>query len=144
MDLNYITSERWIHDSVLKEAELGLDVVTSAWRQQNDVGHFLIVWPEDEVLATDGSKINRAVSFDLSDDAEKNVRVFREALQVAKPYALLVVEEQDKKIRAVFETRHGTKSWVWPIHNNLAVGQASTKVDVNYVGLLWRPNKGQA
>jgi hypothetical protein len=143
----YIVSERWIHDDLLKKAEEGLRSLLPDWRKNGRIAPFLISWPAEDIRADDGSVVRGAVCYDLPEDAPKRLERVKEAVAVTQPYGLLLCEQLENEVCAIFETQHGAKSWHYPIERHgpdRVLGRVSTTTDVRHIGLLWRPAKAEA
>lgn len=142
MGLNYYTSERFIHDNLIREAERGLHIISDWWRRERRVPPFLITWPKDTVTCDDGSKVEDKFFFDLPDDPSSWKDLVELAAKKTKAYALLLATQRENEVRVVFESRHGTKSWHFAITRHgpdKILEDPNSKTDECSVGLLWKP-----
>jgi hypothetical protein len=143
-DISYITSERFIHDDLVLEAEMGLGSLYETWAKQSHVSPFLLVWPSHPVMFH-GHKTESVLPFDLPEDRSKWDAELRRIATETCAYGVLLVEQRDKTILVIFESPHGTKSWRIPVcdHGNVNVlGDPVELVDTDSIGLLWAPQHG--
>jgi hypothetical protein len=142
VDLEYYTSERFIHDNLIRDAEAGLHVITDWWKKKGRIPPFLITWPEDTVVCEDGARIEDKFFMDLPEDSTDWKDLIRKATEKTKAYALLFASQRENEVRVIFESRHGTKSWHFPISKHgpdAVLGEPSDQTDKCFVGLMWRP-----
>ena len=62
-------------------------------------------------------------------------------------YGLLLLEVEEDKIVARFETMHGARSWTVPIERHgdrLALGDQRVNDNKDHIGLLWTPARGSS
>lgn len=145
-DITYYTSERFIHDDLILEAESGLSSLYDTWARESRIDPFLLVWPS-ETVKFHGHKTADVMPFDLPPSrASWGTEIVRIAKETSA-YALLLVEQRAKAVVVVLESPHGSKSWHIPIrnHGNVDVLEdPEEKTDVDYIGLLWAPNRGRS
>lgn len=147
-DIAYYASERFIHDDMLAEAEAGLkDAIHQSWKVKGRIDPFIISWVQQNIPADDGSIITNHVVADMSEDRSGWTNRMVHIIKKTKPYALMLCEQRETEVVAIFESRHGTRSWRYPIkmHGRTAVlGEPSTRDDIDSIGLLWRATKAIA
>jgi hypothetical protein len=147
-NLDYYTSERFIHDDLCTLAEASIPTLYNSWKELQKIDPFLITWPAETVKAGDGAAINGACTLELKEVPKEEWRsTILEALQLTKAYALLLVEQREHEILAILESKHGSKSWHMPIQQRgdiKVLGRSTSRADTDSLGYLWRPNKGQA
>jgi hypothetical protein len=144
-DLAYYTSERFIHDGLVKEARSGLKSLYATWASQSKIDPFVLVWPE-KAIDYHGHKTAGMVPFDLPVDKKKRPAELQRLLRAADAYAMLVVEQREAAVVVIFESPHGTQSWHIPIegHGNVDIlGDPTEKTDSDYLGLLWVPTRSR-
>lgn len=137
----YIASEKFIHDDLLKNVEGGLPSITTSWRSFGRIAPFMLSWPEDDVVGDDGSVLN-VVLCELPEEPAKRASEIVGFITRTQPYALMICEQLENEVCIIFESRHGTKSWVYPIEKHgpdRVLGQARVEVDKKSLGILWRP-----
>jgi hypothetical protein len=140
---NYIRSERFIHDDLVKKAEDIVVTVRNLWRTQRQVDPYVVTWPGEDIKADDGEVITHAVLCPIPAefDRARRMQALQQIVERTKAYGLLFVEQKENSILVLFETRHGARSWCIPLawHGDVQVpGQAEVKNNSECVGLLWR------
>ncbi len=141
MDRDYYTSERFIHDDVVQEAEGGLRSLYDTWANQGSVDPFVMSWPSERIKYH-GIATEQPVPFDLTGDRSSWLKELKSIAESTKAFALLLVEQREKAVVAIVESRHGTVSWHIPICNHgnvLVLGDKETRVDRDCLGVLWSP-----
>lgn len=142
-DRSYYTSGRFIHDDLVKEARFGLQSIYESWAKYSKIGPFVLAWPETTV-DFHGHKTYSVLPFDLPGARKERSATLRKILKEVNAYALLLVEQRDKAVVAIFESPHGTVSWHIPIeyHGDVnSLGDPQEKTDVDSIGLLWAQKK---
>jgi len=137
--LEYYTSERFIHDGIVKEARGGVPTLYESWKSQQKIRPFVIAWPAEKVVWF-GAPTTKAVAFDAPEDESRRRTFVKKVQEKTGAYALLLWEQREKAVVGVLESMHGTKSWHIPIvdHGNVRVlGKAEEKTDVDRLGLNW-------
>lgn len=140
-DHEYFTSEKFIHDGLIKEAERGLSTILTTWKKDGKVTPFMISWPADSVEAQDGTLVTGPICYDLPLGAQERQALIEEIVSTTKPYGLLLCEQKPEEVRVLFETMHGAKSWHYPIKKSgvdRVLGKVSTTTDVHHIGILWK------
>jgi hypothetical protein len=147
MEIDYITSERFIHDSLIVRATEGVSSLYDSWKEKGSIESFLLTWPAEEVRAHDGNVVNDVCRLELPEDRTRWNKLIMKAVQITKAYAFLLVEQREKDIRAILESHHGTRCWIIPIEDHAGLkilGRVTHRDDLESVGLLWRPTIAQA
>lgn len=137
----YVASERFIHDNIVREAIAGLPAITTTWREKGSVDPFLIAWPSKPLRADDGSIIDRQVYTDLPTDRSGWKKLFADFVERTKPYALLLAEEDEDEVLVVVESKHGTKSWHFTIERHgpdRILKDPVEKTNKASIGILWQ------
>jgi len=145
-DLEYITSERFIHDDICREAKAGIKTLYKSWAKDGCIYSFIMVWPSERIRVR-GKSTEHAVHFVLPKEREYWSKYLIRLVQKTAAYALLLVEQRKQAVVVIVESNHGSKSWHIPIENHgdtLSLGKPEERVDTDAVGLLWRPNKASA
>lgn len=141
--LEYFTSERFIHDDLLAQAEDGIPSLYESWKAHRKIEPFAITWPEGPVRGDDGSVIEGHVVVHFeSETPEQRKAELLQAVKRTRAYAFLLAEQSEDEVLLIFESRHGTKSWSLAIKRHgpdRVLGDPVREVDKHYVGLLWRP-----
>jgi len=145
--LEYITSELFIHDELLRRAKGGLDMIPAAYKRFGKLAPFMISFPSTRVYLDDGRPHEAPVLCDLPDNRSEWKKEITGFIIRTKPYALLLAEQHDNEVVVIFESQHGTQSWHWPLkrHGDVRVlGDRTSKKDTASIGILWRAQTAQA
>lgn len=147
-DLAYYASERFIHDDMLEEAAAGLkSAIHESWKLKGKVDPFIISWVQKNIEADDGSVITNHVVSDMPENKAMWTHHLILVIKRTKPYALMLCEQREDEVVAVFESQHGTRSWRYPINKHgltRVLGEPTTRDDTDSIGLLWRAKKARA
>lgn len=141
-DKEYYTSERFIWDSLIRQAEKGVGTLQSMWRKNKCIPPFLVTWPANPVKAEGGSIITGTVLRKLENDPSTWLQAAVEAIKLTDAYALLRTHQEAGLVRVILESQHGARSWTLPIVRSGDVnvlGKPEISVDGLHIGLLWRP-----
>lgn len=138
----YLTSERFIHENIMQQAEQLLVRFRELWKTNRAAKRgFFFTWPADTVAADDGTSIEGVCGTHLPEERGDWARVMREMVLRTKAYALLLLETREGEVKAILESHHGTRTWTIPIvlHGDVHVlGPANKQDDHESVGLLWQ------
>lgn len=137
--LDYYTSERFIHDGIVRTAREAIPTLYESWKRLKRIRPFVLVWPAEEIVWR-GTPTERAVAFDAPKDPSQMDAFLREVQKKTAAYAILLWEQKEQAVVGVLESRHGSVSWHIPIrdHGNVkALGRPEEKVDVDHLGLKW-------
>lgn len=145
---DYFASERFIHDNLLQEAEVGLGAVKESVELSGSVNPFVLSWLSEPVKDADGNTIEHIMLFDMPSDKKWWGKEFIRIVKKTDPYALLLVEQEKDEVVALFESRHGSKSWRYQIvpsksKSGKTVKKPAVRTDHECIGLLWRPVRRQ-
>lgn len=146
--LDYIASERFIHDDILKVLERSLTrTLRESWAENGRIEPFILSWPSEHIRCDDGTTVTHVFHADLPEDSSTWSRWLQATVEKTKPYALLLGEQKGDEIMVTFESPHGSRSWRYPIrrHGDVRViGQPSTRDDVDAIGILWKAGRAKA
>ena len=140
MGLDYYTSERFIHDELARRAESGFSGLYTAWKTHRKIEPFIIAWPSDSVTAENGKEITGPCVMILPPDKGRWQEFMLKAIELVTAYGLLLVEQREKDVRAIFESQHGTRCWTMPIvrSGDVDILKAPEVSDnTEHLGLLW-------
>lgn len=143
----YIASEKFIHDGLVKDAQVVVERIYKIWKERRTVRPSLLLWPAQAVQADDGSLISHIVAADLPDDVSAHKDFMRAAADRVNAYAVLVVRKEGTAVKAILETPHGTRSWTIPIVRSADVfvlGRPTIKNDKDVLGIVWSAQKGSS
>lgn len=141
-DFEYITSERFIHDSLLGQAENILDKIWTFWRAGERLPAVAVSWPGEIIQDDKGRPINDRVTLRVK-ETTMSTKVLHQLAVRTKAYGLLVVEDTEDGFIAKFETKHGSRIWVRPavrIGDRKILGKTQVTNDATALGLLWKPS----
>ena len=141
-DKEYYTSERFIWDALIRQAEKGVGTLQNAWKREKHISPFIITWPANPVVAEGGAEITGPVVRKLEDDSSTWHRDTVEAIKLTDAYALLRTHQEDGFVQVILESQHGARCWTLPITRSgdvYVLGKPKISVDAEHVGLLWRP-----
>jgi hypothetical protein len=143
----YITSERFIHDELLRRATDAVNKIFDLWKSDGQILPSILMWPADTVKTTEGEDHTGMIFGQLPDDAAQRPAYLREITERWKPYALLIVEQKGSTITALFESHHGTRAWHMSIERHGDARVLSDPVitdDTECANLLWSTSQSRA
>lgn len=109
---DYIASEQFIHDDLLRRAEQVVQRLPAWWRRDGHVRPVLLCWPGEPVQGSDGTTIDDVCALDLTNvPIEARTDAITQMIARTRAYGLFFVEQLPGAVRAVFETRHGSRGW---------------------------------
>ena len=143
----YITSERFIHDELMRRAAAVVDTLPRLWKRDGRISPSIFIWPASTIRTDDAGNHDGLIVGFLPEDGSDRAAFIRSALSKTKPYAILVVEADSNRVSALFETHHGTRAWTMPIkqHGDARVlGDMQVSDDKECLGMLWRKDPGRS
>lgn len=142
MDIReYITSEKFIWDDLLKRGAAAVDNVRKTWRKKRKIPRLLISWPAEHVRTEDNKVITHTVSFQIPDGMSSQKAAVMLA-EKTKAYALLLVERRGDTLYVILESHHGVRCWKMAVklHGDLEVLEKEEATNnAEHIGVLWRP-----
>lgn len=113
MHIEYITSERFIHDMLRDRVEDVLrDTTCNLVLGVSDVQPYALLFPTRAVPADDGSAVTDVVLLDLSDTPKKKWHnLLKKAVHRVEAYALFLLEPAASGAMATLESPHGACRW---------------------------------
>lgn len=135
----YITSERFIWDDLVKKAATSIDVVRKQWGKKQHVPKMVMAWPSSAIVDDQGVPIEGVVHLTLPSDVTLS-KAIRDIVQRTNPYALLVFDSSTDGVKVILESHHGT--YVWQLearrHGDVSVlDLVLTTQDTECLGVLW-------
>ena len=134
MNYEYIASERFIHDGLLRQAEAMVRYIYESWKH-GEFPDILFAWPGATIQDDSGKDIEGIVCMVLpKEDIEKGKA--KEALRKrVRPYGTLCIETKGQFIESLFRTRHGSVTWTIPIedHGDVKVLGKLERTEVSHV-----------
>lgn len=109
------------------------------WRESKRIHPSLLIWVKDAVKTTDGADFTGVVFTPLPEATGERWGAIANAVEKCGGFAILVTEQLDDRVRMIFESPHGTRTWSIPIkdHGGVQVlGVPTTADDVELVGVL--------
>lgn len=146
MDKEYITSERFIHDNLIRISERVVERACTMWEEGMKLTAHAIAWPADVVRADDGKAIEGAIILPMPSQ-EHWSRALSALVERTSAYGLFLLEMRERDIHAVFESHHGSHAWSVPLERHgdrIVLGEPRTSDDVESIGLLWSPKKSES
>lgn len=143
---DYVASERFIHDDLLRQAEAAVRTIYGIWRRERKIAPTLLTWPAERIRTEQGEPHEGVCLLELPEGGEKRSEAILAMVRRTKAYGLLLIEQKPDEVRAIFETRHGARCWQIPLvtHGDVVLlGRAEVREDALHVGLLWSPTVGQ-
>lgn len=138
--LEYYTSERFIHDDLVKEVESALETIPEGWRQKGSIDSFILSWPSEPVPDDDGVPITGSILCALPEGKSERMKEISGLVQKTNPFGLLLCEQIEGEVRLIFETSHGSKSWHFPIEKHgpdRVLGRMTERTDEVRLGILF-------
>ena len=100
----------------------------------------LFSWPQEPITGDDGKDIDDLIILAIPD----GIPLRKALLDMTKrtfPYALLLVETQEKELVVILESHHGTRSWRYPMQRRgdvIRLGEKTVGDNKDSIGILWR------
>lgn len=111
--IEYLSSEQFISDGLLRKSEAVLEVAVEQYNHGNR-GSFALLWPSREIKSDNGEAINDVLLFPRPSDVDP-VRWIKEHLAAAvkrtAAYAFLDVRREGDGLTAFFESPHMRRTW---------------------------------
>jgi hypothetical protein len=142
----YITSERFIHDGLLKDGDFLVKRIFALWKKDRRLTPSLILWPSHAIEADSGAHIEDIISVNLPPE-EDHKEIIKAAVDRTSAYAFFYVREQEGMVKALLESPHETRSWSIPIKRSADVrvlGKIASQDDKDCLGVLWVPARGRS
>lgn len=146
VDREYLTSGRFIHDDLLKQAEAAVQVIYGIWKREQRIAPTLFTWPAERIHTDKGEPHEGICLLELPEEYEKRSDALLAMVMRTRAFALLLIEQQRDEVCAIFESSHGARCWRIPItlHGDVAIlERARVQDDGAHVGLLWRAQTGK-
>lgn len=148
MNFEYFSSERFIHDNLIQVAEAGIKGLYKYWKKNHKIDPFIVTWPSKTLSDDNGQQINDVCVMELpKNDKGSWQKLMLDVVAKTHAYGILLVEQRDMDVRAIFETKHGSKCWTLPIIRSgdiPVLKKPESTINRENLGLLWRNNVGQA
>lgn len=137
----YLTSERFIHENIMQQAETLLARYRELWKKGAKRQNLFFTWPAVEVQDDDGTGIEGVCAMYLPEARAEWAQAMRQMVVRTKAYALFLLEVREREVKAILESNHGTRTWTIPIllrGDVHVLGPAEKQDDHENVGLLWQ------
>lgn len=141
--MNYITSERFIHDQLIEKCDGLVEVAKKVWKGGDP--SIVILWPSEPIKDEDGDLIEDEILAELPRE-DKAMRL-RQLVDMTKAYGLLVIELQPHALVAIFESPHGAKSWTTRLElrgDVRVMTETEEHLNREHYGLIWSAKQGTA
>jgi hypothetical protein len=136
-----MVDEREAHAQIERTVDRCMSELYATWKEHHRMPPFFLAWPAEPVRAKDGRLITDVCRLELPDDRSGWSSLFRQALELTRPGAIMLVEQQDEHVRLTLESSVGATCWRLPIIRRgdvLILGDPERTVDRESLGLLWR------
>lgn len=140
-------NERRIFDDLVRWADGSIKAIYDIWKRKRSIDAFFLSWPAVPVKTHDGGMLDDICRLELPQDKGEWPGLFRDAVRLTKPFAILLCEQREQDVRLIIESEYGTRSWTLPIQRRgdiVILGKADVKTDVENIGLLWSSKMAQA
>lgn len=144
---DYIISERFIHDVLLDRAARAVKKLPGLWKSDKRIDPSLFLWPSETIATDDGHDLTGVTIFSLPPTQEEHLALIQGAIKRTKAYAFLLVRNEGKRVRALFESPHGTRAWVYPVRRSAdtwVLGSVTVTNDAETLNLLWSKKQGHS
>jgi hypothetical protein len=143
-NLDYFTSERFIHDNLAARAETIVAQARAVWNRTQALEAYAVTWPRENVKADDGKIIEHSVICQLPpcNARAERISVLRAMCERTKAYGITLVERANGAVLVWFETQHGARVWQMPLerHGDVVVaGTPAVRDNTDALHILWRP-----
>lgn len=142
----YIASEQFIHDDLVKTAEAVVKTVYAIWKKERKIAPVLMTWPAETIRTSRGEPHEGVCILDLPEGNAARSVAIREMVGKTKAFALLLIEQRREDVRVILESRLGARCWDIPIsdHGDVKIlEQPVVQEGRAHVGLLWSPTMGR-
>jgi hypothetical protein len=130
------------HSRLLELAARVIPTVLDLWREHKSIEPTLLLWPTRVITARTGEPVT-LVTVDLPTDAAQRRPKILEAAKACDAYGLLLTEQLEDSVRMILESKHGTRTWRFPIkrHGDVCIlGQPSYRDNSESIGVRWQAN----
>jgi len=118
VDLTYFTSERFIHDDLVRQVRQAIPTLYSTWRQQRRIQPFALLWPGESVQTQEGDYIDGTCRLELDDEKPATHRaLIEEGAELTKAYAVLYCVQVPEEVALQLSTPHGVHRWSIPVQH---------------------------
>lgn len=143
MDQEHIRNGRFIHAELLRRAAQAVARIPETWKESKRIFPVILLWPTTQVKAQHGEWHTGVIFDTLPEEVEARPVHIKQVIAKCDAYAVLVVEEVEGAVRAIFESEHGTETWRLPIkdHGGVRVlGAAARSSNTESIGVRWHAN----
>jgi hypothetical protein len=141
----YITSERFIQDSLVEQTKKLIEELRQVWRRKPaSVKAMFFTWPGEVIRDDLGRAIDSTCGTALPEDRKDWSKIMQRMAIRTKAYAALLVDPGEKALRVLLESQHGTHTWMIPIERRgdiTALGASQEETDHDSIGLLWKASQ---
>jgi hypothetical protein len=146
-DLEYIKSERFIHDDLAKRCGIIAEEVRDTWRKEFALDSYAISWPSETVKDDAGIGITDVVLMPIPERFSQTEvsDALRRMVKRTKAYGIALIERRGNELRVLFETHHGARAWLMKLERHgdvLVPGETQVHDNVECLGLLWQAHRG--
>ena len=142
----YITSERFIHDGLLRDCAGLIEKLYEIWGREKIIRPSLLLFPADYLKDDVGETINGVVSMALDLEASHRDAIKQAVMRVGA-YAFFYARTEEHKVKALLESPHGTREWTMGVAKSgpdRVLSSSSYRDNVPGLGILWSSKQGRS
>lgn len=135
------------HHQLCRRVSESIKSIHKSFLRDKKIAPFIMTWPSTPIIDDYGKRIDNPCILELPDDQSKWTKLMLKAIDRTDAYALLLIEQREKDVRAILETTEGARCWLMPIAHSgdvTRLGVARITNDRECLGLLWQKNKAEA
>lgn len=143
----YIRSERFLHDSLLRRAENMVEEVVHLWQAHRTVTELAFAWPSRMIFSDAGVPIDGLISMQLPERGAKREAALQHLVLRTQAYGLFVIEALGNTVKVFFETPHGARVWSFRVRQSMdlkVLSRPTVSDDTESIGLLWKKDSAKA
>ncbi len=139
----YSKSDRFIHDELIRRCNYPIVDLPNLLRDYGKVEPTILLWPEESLPTLGGGKFSGVIFSSLPHDQAARRRFIQAAAEQCRPFGIFVVEQLGDCVRAIFESRLGTRTWrlqLRDLDNQKTLGAPAIRDNAESIGVLWEAN----
>jgi hypothetical protein len=112
-NLEYYTSERFIHDDLAKRAAAIAEEVRRVWRRDRALERVAISWPSETVRDDKGVGVTHVVTMPIPKEFtdQQTTEALKRMVARTRAYGIALIERHQDTLRVLFETHQGARAW---------------------------------
>ena len=136
-----------LYAELRRRAEQSLEHLYEEWRNLHRIRPVAATWVSENVLDDQGRPLDDFVLCLLPEEHGQHHKILSNMVLRTKACALLLIRQLGDQVKVIYETPIGTTSWTYPIEDRIGakvLGRRVVATNVDSVGILWSPDRGQA